>query len=164
MSNPALAATPRRYRALVDPLEPELPDWEPLLALIGDELAGWCVWMGALRLEDGAELHRYRHAVTRRYFHVAKDGRSFSYDWHAAAPGSDAGYVQLTRAAAIRAALVTWPQLGGYERGKHEPLIEAAIARASAGARFWVDPSDLLRRHALDRRLAAEIDGLASAA
>lgn len=150
---PRLSATTRRVACRQ--LEPELPDWEPLLALLGEELASWCTWMGSLELDDGALVHRYQHVVTRRYLHLAKDGRAFAFDWDGTPSGSGAAYEQITRAAAIRALLITWPQLGSYERGKHEPLIEAATARAVAGARFWVDPAELDRRAQAEHRLVA---------
>jgi len=55
------------------------PDWEPLRNLVGMELADWFMWMFEIELADGAVVHAYKHIATRRYFHLAVDGRVFSY-------------------------------------------------------------------------------------
>lgn len=57
----------------------EEPDWEPLRELIGMELADWFMWMHEIELDDGATVHAYKHITTRRYFHLAVDGRAFTY-------------------------------------------------------------------------------------
>jgi hypothetical protein len=55
------------------------PEWAPLVNLIGLELVEWFMWMFAVALEDGSTLQAYKHVTTRRYFHLAEDGRAFAY-------------------------------------------------------------------------------------
>ena len=62
-----------------DLLQYEEPDWEPLRALVGMTLADWFMWMHEIQLVDGTRLHAYKHIATRRYFHLALDGRAFVY-------------------------------------------------------------------------------------
>ena len=54
-----------------------MPDWTPLEAAIGRDIAGWFMWMHEVRLSDGSRPHAYKHASTRRYLHLAGDGRAF---------------------------------------------------------------------------------------
>jgi hypothetical protein len=58
------------------------PDWAPLLELIGPVLVRWFMWMGELALADGARVQAYKHVATRRYLHLAGDGRAFLYAGH----------------------------------------------------------------------------------
>jgi len=37
------------------------------------------MWMGTVRLVDGTRLQAYRHYWTRRYLHLAEDGRAFVF-------------------------------------------------------------------------------------
>ena len=55
------------------------PEWKPLEALVGLELAAWFMWMCSVQLADGAVVQAYKHAATRRYLHLAVDGRAFVY-------------------------------------------------------------------------------------
>ena len=55
------------------------PDWQPLYDVVGVELAHWFMWMGGIELEDGGYVHPYKHRATRRYLHLAEDGRAFAY-------------------------------------------------------------------------------------
>ena len=55
----------------------EHPYWEPLLSAIGEELTGTFMWMFEVRLEDGTEVHAYKHIHNRSYLHIAVDGRLF---------------------------------------------------------------------------------------
>src|SRR2546421_11396856 len=58
----------------------DTPDWAPLEALLGsDELCGHFMWMFDVELEDGTILNAYKHRWTRRYLHLAGDGRAFWY-------------------------------------------------------------------------------------
>jgi hypothetical protein len=62
------------------PSRREQPVWEPLLELLGLELVDdGFMWMGGIELEDGLEVHAYKHFSTRRYLHVGVDGRLFAY-------------------------------------------------------------------------------------
>lgn len=55
------------------------PDWQALYDLVGVELADWFMWMCEVELDDGVRMHAYKHIATRRYFHLAVDGRAFVY-------------------------------------------------------------------------------------
>jgi hypothetical protein len=55
------------------------PDWEPLLALLGEGLAGEFMWMSQIDLADGTAVHAYKHARTRLYLHVGVDGRTMVF-------------------------------------------------------------------------------------
>lgn len=55
------------------------PIWQPLLDLVGPVLAEWFMWMYEIRFADDSRVDAYKHRVTRRYLHVAQDGRVFAY-------------------------------------------------------------------------------------
>jgi len=57
----------------------EAPDWDPLVALVGEELAPWFMWMHAIELEDGEVVHAYKHVATRRYLHLGETGGAFAF-------------------------------------------------------------------------------------
>ena len=80
------------------------PEWAPLVALIGTDLAGWFMWMFAVELDDGSRVHAYKHTATRRYFHIADDGRVFIYI-------GDDGYREIDRQDAIAEAFAGWTSL-----------------------------------------------------
>ena len=70
---------PRRRTLSGRSIRVERPEWQPLIDLIGLELVDWFMWMFALELSDGSRVHAYKHRATRRYFHLAEDGRAFAY-------------------------------------------------------------------------------------
>jgi hypothetical protein len=74
------------------------PNWEPLLALVGDVLVGEFMWMFEIELADGVAVHAYKHIITRRYLHIAEDGRTFVFT----APGR---YRPIDRDAVLAAVL-----------------------------------------------------------
>jgi hypothetical protein len=97
------------------------PDWTSLLELVGEELTGWFMWMEELELEDGTRVDAYKHTDTRRYFHLAEDGRAFIY-------AGDHDYREVTLAEAIREAFCGWETLSA---GADDlALVRAAIRRA----------------------------------
>ena len=55
------------------------PNWEPLLAMLGEEPAGEFMWMFQVDLADGTAVHAYKHILTRRYLHLAEDGRTLAF-------------------------------------------------------------------------------------
>jgi hypothetical protein len=59
-------------------LRVDTPEWEPLLNLAPDHVVDF-MWMGAVRLADGTRLQVYKHYWTRRYLHLAEDGRAFVF-------------------------------------------------------------------------------------
>lgn len=64
---------PRGKRLKVD-----APEWEPLLNLAPDHVVDF-MWMGTVQLTDGTRLQAYKHYWTRRYLHLAEDGRAFVF-------------------------------------------------------------------------------------
>ena len=68
------------------PSQHDRPAWEPLVDLLGPDLAGWFMWMCEIKLGDGCGLHAYKHVATRRYLHLASDGRAFLYSTDAPLP------------------------------------------------------------------------------
>jgi hypothetical protein len=54
-------------------------DWAPLIALVGLDLVDWFMAMHAVELLDGTVVRAYKHRSTRRYLHLAPDGRAFEY-------------------------------------------------------------------------------------
>jgi hypothetical protein len=59
-------------------LKIDAPEWEPLLNLAPDHVVDF-MWMGTVRLTDGTRLQAYKHYWTRRYLHLAEDGRAFVF-------------------------------------------------------------------------------------
>lgn len=57
------------------------PNWEPLEAMIGEELAGEFMWMFQVDLADGMAVHAYKHIFTRRYMHIGEDGRTLAFTY-----------------------------------------------------------------------------------
>jgi hypothetical protein len=80
------------------------PDWQPLIALIGLELVDWFMWMCQLELADGAVVNAYKHWSTRRYLHLAGDGRAFAHIGHDR-------YLQATLEQALEEAFFQWDQV-----------------------------------------------------
>lgn len=56
-----------------------VPDWQPLLDLVGEATTGWFMWMFDAELADGRILNAYKHVDTRRYVHIAPEGKTYLY-------------------------------------------------------------------------------------
>jgi hypothetical protein len=56
----------------------DVPEWEPLLNFAPDHVDDF-MWMGTIQLTDGTRLQAYKHYWTRRYLHLAEDGRAFVF-------------------------------------------------------------------------------------
>ncbi len=69
---------PRIYRGAAT--QGSRPDWAPLLEAVGEEVTGDFMWMFEVELSDGTKLQAYKHIDTRRYIHLASDGRAFVYE------------------------------------------------------------------------------------
>jgi len=99
------------------------PCWQPLIDLVGLDLVDWFMWMDALELSDGTRVHAYKHRATRRYFHLAEDGRTFAFI-------PSYSYAEISREEAIEEAFDGWettlPEPDGPAPG--------ALARLRAGA------------------------------
>jgi len=102
-------------------LQLDEPDWGPLVTLVGAELASWFMWMGAIALADGAVVQAYKHIDTRRYLHLAADGRAFVYT-------PRGRYQETTRQDAIEEAFHRWESFL-FESDEPE-LLRAALQRA----------------------------------
>jgi hypothetical protein len=57
----------------------DTPDWTALANLLGTDLLPRFKWMYEIELEDGARVQAYMDSGTRRYLHLADDGRAFHY-------------------------------------------------------------------------------------
>jgi hypothetical protein len=85
-------------------LRSDAPEWRPLVDLIGTELAEWFMWMFDLALAEGARVRAYKHVATRRYVHLAEDGRAFVYE-------GDERYREILPRRAIHMAFAGWESL-----------------------------------------------------
>jgi hypothetical protein len=101
----------------------EQPVWQPLLDLVGAELAEWFMWMHEIELADGSAVHAYKHVATRRYFHLTEDGRAFFYR-------SEAKYTEVAPREAIDAAFAGWEEL--LPAPTDPDAVRAALRRARA--------------------------------
>ena len=103
------------------PAQGDNPEWRPLVELLGPDLAGWFMWMYEIELFDASRVHAYKHVATRRYLHLAEDGRAFLYR-------ADARYREIHRQHAIAQAFTGWERLC-QQPGDAEP-VRAALQRA----------------------------------
>jgi hypothetical protein len=80
----------------------DTPDWRALEVLLdSDDLCAHFMWMHDVVLDDGTVLNAYKHRWTRRYFHLAEDGRSFYY-------AGDELYHELDPHTAMKTVFATW--------------------------------------------------------
>lgn len=131
------------------------PNWAPLLALVGVELARWFMYSGEIELDDGARVHVYKHRDTRRSVHVGEDGRAFYYDWDGKSVSEEEpDYVEMSREQAIWGACRGWPRLehGVPDRVRVNELVDRSVQRARSGDPYPVDPRELM----LQREYEAE--------
>jgi hypothetical protein len=84
----------------------ETPNWRPLEELVGLDLIRQFMWLFTIQLEDGTELEAYKHIDTRRYLHLADDGRAFYYC-------ADGRYWAVERDAALAALFEGWDARAG---------------------------------------------------
>lgn len=96
------------------------PEWKPLVAAVGERLAEGFMWMHADELDDGSPVHAYKHIHTRRYLHLAEDGRAFE-------PTPCGRLVEGRLDFAIEAALCSWWILNGWEAEDVKALRDAII-------------------------------------
>lgn len=126
------------------------PEWRPLLALV-DELSGWFMWMGEVVLSDGVRLHSYKHRMTRRYLHLAEDGRAFLYvpSSRLEEPGR---YRRISRTEAIEEAFnqLEWLHEGDDELLAMKGQIAQALAFADRDELMPVNEEWIARQHRID--------------
>lgn len=105
----------------------EDPTWKPLLDVVGEELAGWFMWMCELELATGERVHAYKHRVTRRYLHLTGDGRAF-------APAVSGHYLPATVREALEELVEQWEELTlpANIREHCDVAIERAVALGRA--------------------------------
>jgi hypothetical protein len=101
----------------------DTPSWTALEELLDEELLGSFMWMFEVRLEDGTRLNAYKHRMTRRYFHLADDGRAFYYV-------SPSSYCEVDRPTAIRA--VFRPRKVWRPTKAEETALRESVRRARA--------------------------------
>ena len=96
------------------------PSWEPLIELVGKDLVPGFMWMYALRLDDGADMHAYKSIATRQYVYLAADGRAFRSDGRT-------GYEEISAAAAVAEAFDGWED--SVPQPKHPESVRALLER-----------------------------------
>lgn len=96
------------------------PSWEPLVNLVGRDVVPCFMWMFALELDDGAEVHAYKCISTRQYVHLAGDGRAF------ALRGKD-GYEEVTPREALEQAFNGWQD--AVPRPRDAEAVQALLDR-----------------------------------
>lgn len=121
------------------------PDWEPLRELVGMNLADRFMWMHEIELSDGTSIHAYKHIATRRYFHLAHDGRAFAYV-------SRRGYMELHPRRAIDLVFENWDQT--LPAPEDPEAVRAALRRARQAA--TTRASRQATREALERERDGE--------
>ena len=109
------------------------PRWEPLYDLVGVDLADWFMWMHEIELADRSRVHAYKHIATRRYFHLAEDGRAFAY-------------TRGGRCTEIRPRHAIDAVFDGWEQLRPEPEDPAAVRDALRRARMAAAATVTLRR------------------
>ncbi len=102
-----------------------VPNWAPLEAVVGRDLAGWFMWIYEIELADGSRIHAYKHMTTRRYLHLVSDGRAFEH--HA-----DGRYGEVGLASAIVRAFSGWER--AQPPSRHRRAMRAAVESARRAA------------------------------
>jgi hypothetical protein len=82
------------------------PEWEPLLDAVGEQVIGDFMWMFEVELTNGTRLQAYKHIDTRRYTHLAHDGRAFVFE-------PPDRYRNVPAADVLAAVFATLPRLAG---------------------------------------------------
>jgi hypothetical protein len=116
-------AVVKRTRAVAE----DEPDWGPLVQVVGEDLAGWFMWMFAPRTRGGRVLQAYKHIGSRCYLHLDAAGGAYQYM-------SSGRYRRIDLADALELVFEPWWSSG---EAPLEDVVAAwaAIERASAGAR-----------------------------
>lgn len=99
----------------------DTPEWEPLVAAVGDHVAGPFMWMYRTELEHGPVVHAYKHSFTRRYLFLTADLQAFRYS-------ACGGYSPAPLHEAVEEAVLPW-FLSDTMEPDDAPAIRAAIAR-----------------------------------
>jgi hypothetical protein len=143
-----------RFRSTTNRPSFDTSNWEPLLALVGTELASWFMWMGAIELSDGATVQAFKHQSTRQYLHLAEDGRAFYYDWDGkTAPNPSPDYVEIDRGTLLFWVLRGWDTTSlGSERRDIEDAMDRAYDAADQGLLLEVDPNELRLQREFEAR------------
>jgi hypothetical protein len=101
------------------------PSWEPLVGLVGKDLVPGFMWMFALQLDDGAEVHAYKSIATRQCVHVASDGRAFAHR-------SNDRYEEINARQALEQAFNGWED--AFPQPKNPEAVRALLERHRAPA------------------------------
>jgi hypothetical protein len=106
------------------------PRWEPLERAVGEDLAGWFMWMFEVQTTEHRRFQAYKHSGTRQYLNVDHQGNAYDY------VGEEGGrdrYAPIPLAEAIELALASWERLGASSEDLADA--RAAIERARRGGR-----------------------------
>lgn len=106
-----------------DVVQHERPHWEPLVRVLGHDLASWFMWMFEVELAEETTLQAYKHVTTRRYLHLDATGRAFHYD-------ESGGYQEVAVPIAIARVFAGW----GSPTDQDAAAFRAAMHRARAAA------------------------------
>jgi hypothetical protein len=106
-------------------VQTDAPSWEPIVAVLADELAAWFMWMFEVELTDGVRLHAYKHTATRRYLFVGVDGHAYAAD-------GTGHYLRRGLPTAIAQAFVGWEPAHPCQRDII--ALRAAVERARRAA------------------------------
>ena len=104
------------------------PVWEPLERAVGEDLAGWFMWMFEVQTTDYRRFQAYKHRSTRQYLNVDHQGNA--YDWVDEVDRRDR-YAPIPLADAIELALASWERLGASAQDLAD--VAAALERARRG-------------------------------
>jgi hypothetical protein len=96
------------------------PSWEPLIGLVGKDLVPGFMWMYAIALDDGAEVHGYKNAATRQYIHLTADGRAFAHH-------SRDRYEEISTREVVELAFDGWED--AFPQPKHPEAVRALLER-----------------------------------
>jgi hypothetical protein len=115
-------------------LHSDEPNWTPLLDLLGSDLAEWFMWMFDIELADGVRVHAYKHVGTRRYVHLAEDGRAFVF-------AGDRRYAEIRPRHAIHEVFAGWESLSPQpdDLVGHAAALRDASDRAARRFESWAE-------------------------
>lgn len=111
-------------------LQFSVPEWAPLLNLVGELLVEEFMWMEEAESPQRIRVHGYKNIVTRRYLHLDMDGNAYRFQGF----DSHVEYLPISAATAIEWAFAMYSDLGGARP-------ECVEAWHDLIQRLWVDES-----------------------
>ena len=104
----------------------DTPNWDPLESFLPLVLCSGFMWMNSIELEDGSELHAYKHRLTRRYLHLDNEADA----WESLDRGR---YRRMRHSDAIEQVFTPWWLLHHAEDDEREALKQALAAAREHG-------------------------------